>query len=642
MRKRAPYPTFLVTISLVFAGTSVSADYYCSDDFAFSPSSDEMVYGVPDIHQVHEDLPGGGGAYCGPTAAADWTKYLALNGYPELMEEGWDDVDLVGELGSSAYMGTSPTGGTSPEGMRDGWQQYLDDTYPGAFHVTYRGLQSEDDCIPYDKIDDFIMIRLASGAYPVVRVGYYNEATAERRGGHYMAVVGYSVVPGGAVSLEVNDPSRYIDSTDSYPLQHRELGGEIRVKLVGRTKTIDGVVHHNYLDGAAVASPRLVLAVAEDTMLRARRVWKWERVIDVPVAESIVDAVFLPDSETILATTSRSSTIIRLDLFSGQSSVFATAAGGVSSPGSLVGDNRGSVWVATQGSRQHSVVELSRDGRFLQGIPHSVLATANDLAYDPIRDRVYAIDGGNGRIATIHGTPSCVYSIKPLSGVARLAVLPDGRLVYASDASPAIHVLTPSGSRCVASDVTFTLAAISSPAAILTDSAGQIYVSDATRGTHVFDERGNLRRSLDDSREGSGCALAFTEPFPATNFARYGNDDVLETCELSEDRDQNGIPDGCEGRRDLIFIRGDANASGAVDLSDSIFTLAYLFLGDTRPACAEAADTNDDGTLDISDATYALSFLFLGGPALPVPFPRCGGDPSADALSCEAFPPCSR
>src|SRR6266508_4172226 len=63
------------------------------------------------------------------------------------------------------------------------------------------------------------------------------------------------------------------------------------------------------------------------------------------------------------------------------------------------------------------------------------------------------------------------------------------------------------------------------------------------------------------------------------------------------------------------FLRGDSNADGAVDLSDAVFTLAFLFSGGSAPACREASDANDDGATDLSDPIYTLSFLFLGGPA---------------------------
>jgi hypothetical protein len=87
--------------------------------------------------------------------------------------------------------------------------------------------------------------------------------------------------------------------------------------------------------------------------------------------------------------------------------------------------------------------------------------------------------------------------------------------------------------------------------------------------------------------------------------------------------------------RDHEFVRGNANADQRVDLSDSVFTLGYLFLGSNEPICLDAADANNDSALNITDAIFALSFLFLGGPPIPPPYPECGIDIGpADLLGC--------
>ena len=89
------------------------------------------------------------------------------------------------------------------------------------------------------------------------------------------------------------------------------------------------------------------------------------------------------------------------------------------------------------------------------------------------------------------------------------------------------------------------------------------------------------------------------------------------------------------------FERGDANADGALDISDAIATFGFLFLGSTPPSCRKAADTNDDGTVDISDPISTLNFLFYGASSIPPPRGHCGRDETPDAISCESFPPCS-
>jgi RHS repeat-associated protein len=91
---------------------------------------------------------------------------------------------------------------------------------------------------------------------------------------------------------------------------------------------------------------------------------------------------------------------------------------------------------------------------------------------------------------------------------------------------------------------------------------------------------------------------------------------------------------------DAAFVRGDANADGAVDVSDPIFALLWRFAGGPEPPCLDAADANDNGAIDVSDAIWLLQFLFRGGNEPPEPFPACGADPTADPLDCKAFPPC--
>ncbi|MGE4618480.1 MAG: hypothetical protein AAEJ04_01580 [Planctomycetota bacterium] len=81
------------------------------------------------------------------------------------------------------------------------------------------------------------------------------------------------------------------------------------------------------------------------------------------------------------------------------------------------------------------------------------------------------------------------------------------------------------------------------------------------------------------------------------------------------------------------FVRGDVNLDLAVDLSDPIAVLQYLFLG-MSISCLDSADTGDDGDLDISDVIHLLSFLFSEGAPPAYPYPVAGGDLSEDNLDC--------
>ena len=74
---------------------------------------------------------------------------------------------------------------------------------------------------------------------------------------------------------------------------------------------------------------------------------------------------------------------------------------------------------------------------------------------------------------------------------------------------------------------------------------------------------------------------------------------------------------GCMGD-----IRGNVNYGGddAIDISDLIFLVDYMFSGGLEPQCFEEADMNGSGGIDISDLIHLVDYMFSGG-ALPEPCP---------------------
>lgn len=85
---------------------------------------------------------------------------------------------------------------------------------------------------------------------------------------------------------------------------------------------------------------------------------------------------------------------------------------------------------------------------------------------------------------------------------------------------------------------------------------------------------------------------------------------------------------------DTLFLRGDANEDGMVDVSDAITELAYLFRGGSGAECLDVMDANDDGEADVSDAIFVLRYLFSSGAPPPAPFPEPGIDQTPDELWC--------
>ena len=91
---------------------------------------------------------------------------------------------------------------------------------------------------------------------------------------------------------------------------------------------------------------------------------------------------------------------------------------------------------------------------------------------------------------------------------------------------------------------------------------------------------------------------------------------------------------------DESFRRGDANADGRLDISDSVATLRFLFAGSGPLPCAQSADSNNDHTVNLADVLFVLGFLFNEGPKPPAPYPDCGPTPSPTPLPCLSYPPC--
>lgn len=84
----------------------------------------------------------------------------------------------------------------------------------------------------------------------------------------------------------------------------------------------------------------------------------------------------------------------------------------------------------------------------------------------------------------------------------------------------------------------------------------------------------------------------------------------------------------------IVFLRGDVDFNGVLEITDAIGMLEFLFSAGSVPPCQDSADANDSGTLDVSDVIAILSFLFSGGAVLPYPYPSVGLDPTDDPLGC--------
>jgi hypothetical protein len=62
-------------------------------------------------------------------------------------------------------------------------------------------------------------------------------------------------------------------------------------------------------------------------------------------------------------------------------------------------------------------------------------------------------------------------------------------------------------------------------------------------------------------------------------------------------------------------MRGDADNSGMINISDAVYIIAYIFAGGQSPDPIEAGDANCDGICNISDSVYLIAYIFSGGAA---------------------------
>ncbi len=111
----------------------------------------------------------------------------------------------------------------------------------------------------------------------------------------------------------------------------------------------------------------------------------------------------------------------------------------------------------------------------------------------------------------------------------------------------------------------------------------------------------------------------------------------LRDCEGAPDM---GAHENGECLKHVQFLRGDSNNDGQIEISDLVYSLSYLFLGEESLGCIDAIDIDDSGNVSISDPILTVRYLFFG----EAPFDNighCSLDFSEDDLTCEFSEACS-
>ncbi|NIP44455.1 MAG: choice-of-anchor D domain-containing protein, partial [candidate division Zixibacteria bacterium] len=63
------------------------------------------------------------------------------------------------------------------------------------------------------------------------------------------------------------------------------------------------------------------------------------------------------------------------------------------------------------------------------------------------------------------------------------------------------------------------------------------------------------------------------------------------------------------------FLCGDATNDQAVNVSDAVAIVNFVFVGGDPPVPYESGDANCDGTVNVSDAVHIINYVFVGGSA---------------------------
>jgi hypothetical protein len=161
------------------------------------------------------------------------------------------------------------------------------------------------------------------------------------------------------------------------------------------------------------------------------------------------------------------------------------------------------------------------------------------------------------------------------------------------------------------------------------DFGGSVQVETATWIETQFDDRAQL-----DLPRDTATAWSTRWPCPVTSCALISQPyKVPEITSL--DRSRPTAPP------EPIFRRGDVNGDNLLDMTDALLSMDYQLLGGYEPSCEDALDFDDTGAVDLTDVIRALGFLFLGTVPPPAQPRQCGPDPTDDTLGCSSHAACA-
>lgn len=188
----------------------------------YGTSFTDRMDSIPDITQTDPkaDFPYGGVHYCGPCAISNSLVWLGENGYEKLLPKAADrmrmQVALVNIIASPKYMDTTLEWGTSPAGVLQGIDKYLEDCGYRNRRLSYQGYRK----VPAKFANgttmpqlDWVKAGLSGDSAVWLNVGWYRYSARKgeyvRLGGHWVTMVGFGKDENGQADpnvLIVHDP----------------------------------------------------------------------------------------------------------------------------------------------------------------------------------------------------------------------------------------------------------------------------------------------------------------------------------------------------------------------------------------------------------------------------------------------------
>lgn len=268
--KQKPHELCLVIMmKRVIASALAALFFLCGVSAAYPPVYTGKLRGTPDLCQADKAarLPKDGKGFCAPVAVSNSLVWLARNGYPDLLPKTGSrrmtQPQLAMLLGKPGYMDTSDDLGTSPTDLLTGISRFLGETGYDYEYLAYQGWRNHPAAMSgnREKPDiDWIKDGLVGDSAVWLNVGWYAydpmTEIYERKGGHWVTLVGYGVDRKGRANPEIliiHDPSTRSGRPRPKPgnapelqkeAQKRQLGFFAASSEAGATTTAAGQKRH--------------------------------------------------------------------------------------------------------------------------------------------------------------------------------------------------------------------------------------------------------------------------------------------------------------------------------------------------------------------------------------------------------------